>query len=159
LLSVSKPDHVFPDRPEIPVVSFRYLKITFGIPFPSDNPSSDRISRIRLLGMLAPNVLRYIQLHQGIRQRLTSIPIMVFRIGIERDDHDSIMIDVRDVYIGHVIDCPFSLLSLEVCLILQILYSPATASRPVQQEQCNQRHSTNEEYSLHLQRYKLEKSA
>jgi hypothetical protein len=65
-------------------------------------------------GMLPPNVLRDIQLHQGIRQRLTAIPIVIFGVGIKGNNYGSSIVYVRDAFIGHVIDFPFSFFTGEI---------------------------------------------
>ena len=69
---------------------------------------SGRISRIWfLMNMFSPNVLCYIKLLQSNEQRLTTVPVMIFGVSIEGNNDGSSMVNVRAVFLGHVIDCPF----------------------------------------------------
>jgi hypothetical protein len=50
--------------------------------------------------MFSPNVLCYIQLLQSNEQRLTAIPVMIFGIGVERNDDVFRMVDVGKALYG-----------------------------------------------------------
>ena len=77
--------------------------------FPDSNPSSGRILREWFCGMVPPDILRCIQLHQCISHRLANIPIMIFLIGMKGNNNGSVIVDVRAVFEGHAGEYPISL--------------------------------------------------
>jgi hypothetical protein len=106
-LSLAQPKISLPKTAAFDQLSLKIVKKSTRLFSISCIPNSGCFSAIRLLGMVPPNILRCIQLHQGIRHRLATIPIMIFLVSSEGNNDASGIVDVRGVYLGHVIDFPF----------------------------------------------------